>query len=344
VQINETPHESAPPPHAQLIQMATGYWVSRIVYAAAKLDLADRLADGPKSAAELAGSTETDAPSLHRLMRALAALGILAGRDGNRFALTPLGETLKSGAPGSARATVLTLGGPFGWRAWEEIVYSIQTGKTGFEKAFGMGAFDYLARHPEDASLFSETMIGIHGGEPPTVAEAYDFSRFGTVADIGGATGTLLATVLKRHAKPRGLLFDMPHVVREAPPLLTKYGVADRVRIESGSFFETVPAGADAYMLSHVIHDWSEEQCLTILGHVRKVIPKDGRLLIVEMVLPPGDEFHPGKILDITMLVMPGGRERTPDEYADLLGKARFRMERVIPTTSAVSLVEAVPV
>jgi len=184
----------------------------------------------------------------------------------------------------------------------------------------------------------------VHGAEPPTVAEAYDFAKFGTVADIGGASGNLLAAVLTRHAKPRGLLFDLPHVVRDAPALLKARGVADRVRIESGSFFETVPAGADAYVLSHVIHDWSEEQCLTILGHVRKVVPKDGRLLIVEMVLPPGDEFHPGKILDITMLVMPGGQERTPEEYAELLGKARFRMERVVPTASAVGIVEAVPV
>jgi hypothetical protein len=342
VQTNGT-NEAAPPPHAQLIQMATGYWVSRILYAAARLGLADRLADGPKSAAELAGPTETHAPALHRLMRALAALGILTGKDGKRFGLTPLGEALRTGAPGSARATVLTLGGHLGWRAWEEIMHSVQTGKTGFEKVFGMGAFDYLARHPDEASLFSETMIGVHGAEPPTVAEAYDFSKFGTVADIGGASGNLLAAVLTRHAKPRGLLFDLPHVVRDAPALLKARGVADRVRIESGSFFETVPAGADAYMLSHVIHDWSEEQCLTILGHVRKVVPKDGRLLIVEMVLPPGDEFHPGKILDITMLVMPGGQERTPEEYAELLGKARFRMERVIPTTSAVSIVEAVP-
>jgi hypothetical protein len=344
VQTNETTGEPDLPPHARVIQMATGYWVSRIVFAAAKLDLADRLADGPKSAAELADPTKTNAHALHRLMRALAALGILAGRDGERFALTPLGETLKTGAPGSARATVLTLGGPLGWRAWEEIVYSVRTGKTGFEKVFGMGAFDYLSQHPDEAALFSETMIGVHGAEPPAVAEAFDFSRFGTVADIGGASGNLLAAVLARHAKPRGILFDLPHVVRDAPALLKARGVADRVRIETGSFFETVPAGADAYMLSHVIHDWSEEQCLTILGHVRRAVPKDGRLLIVEMVLPPGDEFHPGKILDITMLVMPGGQERTPDEYAGLLGKARFQMERIVPTASAVSIVEAVPV
>jgi hypothetical protein len=334
---------TAPPPHAQLIQMATGYWVSRIVYAAARLGIADRLADGPRSAADLAGPTGTHAPALHRLMRALAALGILTERDAGRFALTPVGEALKSGAPGSARASILTLAGHLGWRAWEEILHSLQTGKTGFEKAFGKPAFDYLADHPDEAALFSETMVGFHGDEPPAVAAAYDFSRFKTVADIGGATGNLLAAILSKHAGPRGLLFDLPHVVKDAPGLLKARGVADRVAIVPGSFFETVPDGAECYVLSHVIHDWSEEQCLTILGHCRRVVPQDGRLLIVEMVLPPGDAFHPGKLLDITMLVMPGGQERTEGEYAELLGKARFRLKRVIPTPSAVSIVEAIP-
>lgn len=332
------------PPHAQLIQMATGYWVSRIVYAAAKLDLADRLAAGPRSAAELAGAAGVQAPALHRLMRALAGLGVLTERDGQRFALTPLGEALRTGAPGSARATVLTLGGPLMWRGWEEILYSLETGRTGFEKAYGIPIFDYLAQHPDEASLFSETMIGVHGAEPPAVAAAYDFSRFGTVVDVGGASGNLLAAILTRNARPRGVLFDLPHVVRDAPALFRERGVADRVTIEAGSFFQTVPAAGDAYVLSHIIHDWSEEQCLTILGHCRRALTPKGRLLIVEMVITPGDAFHPGKLLDITMLVMPGGQERTESEYAQLLGKAGFRLERVVPTESAVSIVEASPV
>ena len=334
----------APPPHVQLIQMATGYWVSRLLYVAAKLELADRLAGGPKSAAELAGETGTQAPALHRLMRTLASLGVLTEKDGQRFALTPVGEALRKGAYGSAHATVLTLAGPTFYRAWDEVLYSFQTGKTSFEKTFGMPAFDYLAKHPDEASLFSETMVGFHGDEPPAVAEAYDFSGFRTVVDVGGATGNMLAAVLSRHPGPRGVLFDLPHVVHEAPALLKARGVADRVTIESGSFFETVPAGGDAYILSHVIHDWSEKQCLDILGHCRRAKGPQARLLIVEMVLPPGDAFHPGKLLDITMLVMPGGEERTPDEYAALLSKAGFRLERVVPTASPVSVVDAVPV
>jgi len=338
---NPTPVEALPP-HAQLIQMGMSYWVSRALYAAAKLGLADRLEAGPRSAAELAGETGTHGPALHRLMRALAGLGVLTERDGQRFALTPLGEALKSGAPGSARATLLALAGPMCWEGFGEFMHSLETGKTGFEKAFGMGVFDYLARNPEDAANFSEAMVGFHGAEPPAVAEAYDFSGFGTVVDVGGATGNMLAAILGRHREPRGVLFDLPHVVRDAPELFRARSVADRVRTEGGSFFESVPAGGDAYILSHVIHDWDEGQCLTILGNCRAAMKPDARLLIVEMVLPGGDAPHPGKMLDLTMLVMPGGQERTEAEYAELLEKAGFRLTRVVPTASAASVVEAV--
>src|SRR5262249_47006758 len=158
------------------------------------------------------------------------------------------------------------------YRTWDEILYSLQTGKTAFEKVLGMPAFDYLAKHLDEASLFSETMVGLHGPETPAVAAGYDFSKFKAVVDVGGAPRQVLAAVLSRHPGPRGILFDLPHVVREAPALLSKSGVADRVTIESGSFFDTVPKGGDAYILSHIIHDWSEAQCLTILGHVRKAI------------------------------------------------------------------------
>ena len=206
-----------------------------------------------------------------------------------------------------------------------------------------MPFFDYLAQHPEAASHFSEAMVGFHGAEPPAVAAAYDFSGAATIVDVGGATGNMLAAILSRHAAPRGVLFDRPHVVRDAPALLKARGVAARVTIEPGNFFETVPAGGDAYVLSHIIHDWNEEQCLTILGHCRKVLGPDGRLLIVETVLPPGDTPHQGKVQDMVMLVIPGGQERTEAEYAALLGKAGFRLNRVVPTESVVSVVEAVP-
>ena len=329
------------PPHAQLIQMGTASWVSATVYAAARLGIADHLGAGRRTAEELAGPTGTHAPSLYRLMRTLAGLGILTEQDGRRFALTPLGEALKTGAPGSARATLLAFCGPAFWHSWEEMLYSLETGKTGFEKACGMPLFEYLAQHPEEASYFSEAMVGFHGAEPPAVAKAYDFSGVKTLVDVGGATGNLLAAILSHHAGPRGVLYDRPHVVREAPALLAARGVADRVTIEPGDFFERVPAGGDAYLMSHIIHDWNEEQCLSILGHCRDVIPPDGRLLIVETVLPMGDTPHQGKVQDMVMLVVPGGQERTEAEYDSLLGKAGFRLSRVVPTESVVSVVEA---
>jgi hypothetical protein len=321
--------------------MAMAHWVSHILYVAAKLNLADHLAKGPGSADELAGPTGTHAPSLYRFMRTLANLGILTEDARHRFALTPLGDALKTGAPGSARASILTLASDWMSRGLGQLLYSVQTGKSGFEQSLGMPIFDWLARHQEDASLFSQTMVGIHGAEPPAVAAAYDFSAFSTVVDVGGATGHLLTTVLGRYAGPRGILYDLPHVVRDAPALIQTRGLTDRVTIESGSFFERVPDGGDAYLLSHIIHDWSEGQCLTILGHCRRAMKPGSRLLIIEMVLPEGDTPHPGKMLDMMMLVGPGGQERTEQEYGALLGKAGLRLTRVVPTASPVSVVEA---
>jgi hypothetical protein len=327
------------PPHAQLVQMAHAHWVSQIVYVAAKLSLADHLANGPKSADEIAGETGTHAPSLYRLMRTLANLGILTEDVTRCFALTPLGEALKTGAPGSARATILTVASDWWVRGFGHLLYSVETGKSGFEKSLGMPMFDWLGKHPEEASMFSEAMVGIHGAEPLAVAAAYDFSGL-TIVDVGGATGHLLTTILNNYPGTRGILFDLPHVVREAPALIQSRGLADRT-IKAGSFFEEVPRGGDAYLLSRIIHGWSEEQCLAILGNCRRAMNPGGRVLIVEMVLPAGDAPHPGKMLDMMMLVGPGGQERTEQEYSTLLGKAGLCLTRVVPTESPVSVVEA---
>jgi hypothetical protein len=329
-------------PDMQVIQMSTAYWASSFVYAAAKLGLADHLVGGAKSAGEIAGAMAVHERSLHRFMRSLACIGLLSDQGNGRFALTELGQTLKTSAASATRATVLTMGSPWFAQSLGNLEYSVRTGRTAFEQLNGLPVFDFLTKRPEDASLFSQTMVGVHGEEPAKVAEAYDFSAFKTVVDVGGATGNLLAAILARHAGVRGILFDLPHVVTDAPALLKARNVLDRVKIESGSFFEGVPSGADAYFLSHIIHDWSEEQCLTILGHCRTAMLPDSKLLIVEMVLPEGDAPHPGKMLDMVMLAIPGGQERTSGEYAELLRKAGFRMTRVVPTQSAVSVVEAV--
>jgi len=333
---------AARPPHAQLIEMATAHWHSRILYVAAKLGLADHLAAGAKTADELAGPTGTHAPSLYRLMRTLAHFGILTEDDAKRFSLTPLGQAMKKGAPGAARATILTLASDWCANGFGELLYSVQTGKSGVEKYLGMPVFDYFAKNPELASLFSETMVGFHGAEAEAVATAYDFSKMKTIVDVGGATGNLLTAVLGHAPGARGILYDLPHVVRDAPALIQSRGLTDRITIEGGSFFERVPGGGDAYLLSHVIHDWSEPQCLTILGHVRRAMNPAGRLLLIEMVLPHGNTPHPGKVLDMMMLVGPGGRERTEPEYGELLKQAGFRLTRVVPTESSASVVEAV--
>jgi hypothetical protein len=329
------------PPHVQLIQMATAYWVSRAVCVTAELGLADHLGTGPLTADELATRTQTHAPSLYRLLRTLAGLGVFT-EEGGKFALTPLGEALKTGAPGSARASVLTLAGDAVAASWQQLGYSVRTGKTGFEKAHGKPIFEWLSSRPTEASMFGETMVGFHGAEPAAVAAAYDFSGFGTIVDVGGGTGNLLTTILGKHERPKGILFDLPHVADDARALIQRRNLSDRAKVEVGNFFQSVPAGGDAYMLSHVLHDWSEEQCLTILGHCRRAMSASNRLLIVETVLPPGDAPHPGKMLDMMMLVGPGGQERTGEEYRALLAKAGLQLKRIVPTASAVSVVEAV--
>lgn len=330
------------PPHVQLIQMGTGGAVANVVNIAAKIGLADQLADSPKSAAELAGPLALHAPSLHRLMRTMAGLGLLSEGEGQRFSLTKLGEALRTDAPGSARSTLLMTGSSWVGSGFANLLHSLQTGHPGFEKAQGMSFFDYLARHPEDASVFSGAMVGLHGGEPPAVAAAYDFSRFRTIVDVGGASGNMLAAIFARYPEPQGVLFDRPHVVVDAERLLKGHGVSDRVVVEAGDFFQSVPSGGDAYILSHILHDWNDDRCLTILGQCRKAMKPDGRLLIVEMVLPPGDVPHPGKMLDMVMLVLIGGQERTEAEYSHLLDRAGFRLSRVVATNSPVSVIEAV--
>lgn len=333
----------SPPPHARLIQMATGFLPARALYAAAELGLADHLAEGPSLPDELANATGTDAASLHRLMRALVHWDVLSMEDDGRFSLTPLGEALRSDAPGAARASIRTVAGDGFWNAVQKLPHTLEDGEPGFEKAFDTSWFEYLADHAEESSRFNEMMIGFHGAEPPAVAEAYDFSDVGTVVDVGGGIGNMLATIFEHYPDTDGVLFDLSRVVREARPLLEERGIVDRVTCEAGSFFEEIPEGEDAYILSHILHDWPKDRCLTILRNCRDAMGADGRLLIVEMVLPDDGSAHPGYELDMVMLTLTGGRERTEEDYDALLDEAGFELERVVPTDSPVSVVEASP-
>jgi predicted O-methyltransferase YrrM len=226
---------------------------------------------------------------------------------------------------------------------WGEFLYALQTGQPPFEKVWGMPLHDYLAAHSDEAMFFNEAMIGFHGAEPPAVAAAFDFSTIRTLVDVGGGTGNLLAAILRTHPRSSGILYDRPHVASQARANLTAAGIADRCSVIEGDFFESVPSGGDASLLSHVLIDWHEEKCLTILSNCRRAMGAHGRLLVVESVLPAGDIPHPGKILDLVMLTVSGGVERSGEEYATLLGRAGYSVSRIVPTTSAVSVIEAMP-
>ena len=332
------------PPAVQVVQMAGGLAISRAVFAVAELGIADHLKDGSRSSEEIAQATSTHAPSLYRLLRFMAGFGFFVEDADKRFSLTPLGAALQSDAPGYARSTVRMLAGSTAWKVWGEFLHSVRTGETGVEKAFGQSMFDYLSTQPEEATIFNEAMIGFHAGEKPAVAAAYDFSGIQRLVDVGGGTGNLLATILLANPELRGVLYDLAHVVAEARHQIEMNKLSERCEIVSGSFFESVPSGGDAYLLSHIIHDWEEQKCLKILENCRRAMPDNGRLLLVEWVMPSGNDLHPAKFLDLTMLMYTGGRERTEEEYAALFAKSGFKLTRVVPTQSPASVIEAQPV
>jgi hypothetical protein len=341
--MTQTAADDAPPPHVRVIQMASAYWLSQAVHAVAYFGIADRLADGPVAVEQLAQATGTHAPTLRRVLRVLAAEGLFKTDEQGRFALTPVGETLRSDSPSLARRTVLALVADYWWPSWGRFLDCLRTGETGMVQAHGQRIFEYLSEHPEDASNFNAAMIGFHGAEPPAVAVDYDFSQIGTLVDVGGGSGNLLTTILQANPNLRGVLFDLPHVTTDAEKTVAARGLSDRCRVVAGDFFEAVPEGGDAYLLSHIVHDFGDDDGVRILTNCRRAMGDRGRLLIVEWVLRPGDEPDPAKLLDIVMLVMPGGQERTEEEYRALLAKAGFRLTRVVPTASPVSVVEAAP-
>lgn len=329
------------PPRQVILQMLTGFWVSQAIYVAAKLGIADLVKDGPKTAVELAQACGAHDTSLHRLLRMLASVGVFAEDSQGRFGLTPLAQCLVE-TPGSQRAAALMMGEEH-YRCWGELEYSICTGKTAFDKIFGQPIFDYLSQHPEQARIFDAAMSGIHGAETQVMLEAYNFHGVHTLVDIGGGNGSVLCATLHRYPQMRGVLYDLPGVIDRAQRNIAEAGLAARCQAVGGSFFESVPAGGDAYMMRHIIHDWTDEQSLTILRHCRAVMGPTSRLLVIESVIPPGNNPSFAKQLDVNMLVIPGGQERTESEYRTLFEAAGLRLARIVPTRMEISVIEGVP-
>jgi hypothetical protein len=337
---NQTSSADIPPPVA-LVQMLTGYWVSQALYVAAKLGIADLLKDGPKSSDELAKATGTHVRSLYRLLRALASVGVFVESEDGRFSLTPLAEYLQTGVPGSLRAFAI-MQSELQYRVYGEVLHSVKTGGTAFNHTFGQELFPYLIQHPAAAAVFDEAMTGYTTQVSTAIVAAYDFSQFGTIVDVGGGHGTLLTAILRANSALRGVLFDLPHVAEGAQKRLAAAGLAERCEVVAGDFFASVSNGGDVYLLKWIIHDWDEERSVAILKNCHRAMAEHSKLLLVEAVIPSGNTpfFH--KFMDLTMLVIAGGRERTEAEYHALLAAAGFRLTQLIPTRSEMSVIEAV--
>jgi SAM-dependent methyltransferase len=331
---------------AALRQIAFGLRASQALYVAADLRIADHLAAKPMASAALARLTGADAGALHRLMRALCALGVFSESSTGEFALNATGELLRSDVPGSYRAAVLFLVGDVRWRCWSDLLGAVRAGGDGAERTLGMGLFDFYAAHPEESKLHDQAMRSLSAAQVAAVLEVMDLSHAGTVVDVGGGTGELLAAILARNPALRGILFDLPHVVAHAAQVTS--AVADRLEIGSGSFFDSVPAGGDTYLLKAIIHDWDDARAMAILRNCRKAMKPAGKLLLLDRELPePGQPLAASEmfLLDLEMLVMtPGGRERTRAEFARLLLDAGLELARTLPTRSPLTIFEARPV
>jgi hypothetical protein len=330
-----------PPPVDRLNQLLLGQFISRSIYLAADLRIADLLRDGALSLTELATQTGSNPDALYRVLRALAGIGVFEERPERHFANSELSTYLRRDVVGSLAPMASWLGDASGWTAWGRLDHSVRTGKPAFDEVFGSDCFTWMQSHEPSLRVFQEAMTGYTALTSRAVLEAYDFSSVGTLLDVGGGHGELLAQILERTPALGGILFDRPEVVSEARSRLARFG--SRVRIAAGDFLEGVPEGADMILLKHIVHDWDDASCATLLGHCRRRLARGGRLLVVESVLSDAPNAAFAKFLDLEMLVVtPGGRERTEDELARLLSGASFELARVIPTQSPVNILEAV--
>jgi len=330
---------SAPTPQEQILGIVNNHWQSCCVGAAAQLELADLLADGPLHVDVLAERTKTHAPSLYRMLRALESTGIFTQPSPHVFANTPASECLRRRLAGSNWAWIrftLSAGAPV-FEGWRGLMQSLQNGRPGFDQVTGQNAWEHMQTNPQTQTIFNQAMRDLSASISPAVATSFDWSRFPIIADIGGGIGSQLSCILDTHPSCRGILFDQPAVVAEAP----EHGRMERV---GGDFFEEVAVLADAYVMRWVLHDWSDEESVGLLTNVRSVAANESRLMVVESVIPETPEFDMGKWMDLNMMVMATGRERTAAEFRDLFERAGFALEQIVPTPSPLSIVIGKPI
>jgi hypothetical protein len=326
-----------------LRSMVTGLRVAQMVHVAAKLGIADLLESGPRHYEELAAATSTHAPSLYRLLRGLGSLGLFTEVADGQFALTPLGDHLRTRAPESLRDLAIFWSEDWHWDLWGELLQTVRSGEPATRRLWGMELFEYLARHSEASAGFDRAMAGSYLERNAALLSTFDFSGIGTLVDVGGGHGTLLGAILAANPGMRGILFDRPEVVAGAHEILRAAGVADRCERVGGSCFDAVPEGGDAYLLAAVIHSWDDAEAAAVLRNCGRAMGPRSRLLVVEHIIPPGDAAHRGKLTDVEMLLV-GGRERTEPEFRALLTAAGFRLTRIVPTGAPHSVIEGIPV
>ena len=335
-----------PEPAEQIFQMGWAYFLSAALYSVLKLRIPDLLAQGPRTAASLAESCGAHPGALHRVLRALATAGAFAEVAPKTYALTPFSDMLRSDHPSQMREMAMFMSHPFHLNVFCELPYSVATGKSAMEKVYGKPAFQAMQSMPDVQEHFQKAMTSFSRQIAPAVLAVYDFAGVNTLMDVAGGHGWSLCEILTRHPRMQGILFDMPEVIEHEECKTCILNLSGRCQRIGGNFFESIPAGADAYYMQHIIHDWDDERALTILGNVRRALQgvPSGRVLVVDSVLPEGPEPHFGKMLDLEMLALPGGQERTESEFRALFEKAGFRLARVVPTTMPKSVLEARPV
>jgi len=332
------------PPPIQMLQIISGFWVARCVYVAAKLGIADLIKDESRTADELAAATSAHGPSLFRVLRALASVGVITQDSDNRFGATPLSQTLCTGVPGSIRAFAMTELGEEHYPAWGELLYSVRTGGIAFDKAFGEPVWEFFAKNAENARIFNDAMSAMTAMANEAVHSVYQFAGIGTIVDVGGGHGGLITSILKKNPGMRGILFDSPQVIEGAKTAVQESGVGDRCELVAGDFFKSVPEGGDAIVMKWIIHDWNDEQSVAIMKNCHRALPANGKLVLIEAVVPATSEPHFSKFIDLNMLVITGGRERTEEEFRKLYEAAGFRLTRIVPTESPFSVIEGVRV